>query len=143
MSISKAVIMGKVVRNPEKRFTSNDVPITYFTIDISRSDSTGKPQEPVLLRVLARGKNLAELVANTVKKDTIVIVEGRLQTNTVKDATGIEKKIMELDARAVEIVNEAISSPANYQENVELPDIQDSNTNDNTDDLIGEDEIPF
>jgi len=130
MSISKAVIMGKVIRNPEKRFTSNNVPITYFAINF------GKDAEASVLRVIAKGK-LAESVADTVKKDQTVIVEGRLQTNTVKGDSGTEKKVIELDARSVEPVSPPVSSGSEPQEEIDFGDDAI------IDDLIGEDEIPF
>ena len=124
--------MGTVVRTPEKRFTSNNIPITFFSINI------GKNEEPSLLRVIAKGK-LAETTADTLKKDKIVIVEGRLQSTTVKDNKGNEQKAMELDARSVEIVSEAAVAGPEYQDSFADLDVESVNT----DELIGEDEIPF
>lgn len=132
MSISKIVIMGTVVRNPEKRFTSNNIPITYFSIN------TSKNEEPSLIRVMATGK-LAETTADSVKKDKVVIVEGRLQNGVMKDSSGNEKKVVEISARAVEIVNEiaAASTGAGSAEDFDYSDEVSA------DELIGEDEIPF
>lgn len=129
MSLSKIVIMGTVVRNPEKRFTSNNLPITYFTIN------TGKNEEPSLIRVMAVGK-LADTTADTVTKDKVVIVEGRLQNSIIKTDKGEEKKVVEISAKAVEVVNEAA---------VAGRDIEDLGFGDeaSVDELIGEDEIPF
>lgn len=133
MSISKAVIMGKVVRNPEKRFTTNNIAITYFAIDIS------KDEDPSVVKVIAKGK-LAEITADTVKKDKIVIVEGRLQTNVTKTASGVEKKGVEIDAQAVEIVGEVTDVVASSNTVSDDFSFSDDIA---TDDLIGEDEIPF
>ena len=55
MSLAKIFITGKVVKNPEKRFTQNDLPITDFTIDIN-------PQDESLVRVVAIG-NQAENIS--------------------------------------------------------------------------------
>lgn len=131
MSISKAVIQGKVVRNPEKRFTTNNIPITFFAIDLSRDE------DPSPVKVITKGK-LAEVTADTVKKDTVVIVEGRLQTNTVKSSSGVDKKSVEIDASAVEVVGAVAQSDA-------ANDSSEFNFGDEiaNDDLIGEDEIPF
>lgn len=127
MSLAKAVIMGIVQKTPEKRYTSNDVPITGFSINISEKD------EPSLVRVIAKGK-LAETVADSVSKNDKVIVEGRLQTTVVKTTTGDEKKVIEIDARAVE----SVGAPS--QESYDEPVFVDESE---VDELIGEEEIPF
>ncbi len=134
MSLSKAVIMGKAVRSPEKRFTSNNVPIAFFAVDFSKNS------EPSILKVIAKGK-LADTVYETVKKDNMVIIEGRLQNSVEKAADGTEKKSMEIDAAVVEVISAgaAVSSASDEkdsQNDIDFGDISD-------DDLIGEDEIPF
>ncbi len=139
MSLCKAVIMGKVVRTPEKRFTTNNLAITTFAIDISQN-----PEEQTLLKVVTKGR-AAEKASEDVDKGKVVILEGRLQTNVVKTSTGLEKKIMELDAFNLEVTGsqqvQAEDTSAASQNNSfdsvdELDDI-------NADNLIGEDEIPF
>lgn len=124
--------MGKVVRNPEKRFTTNNLPITSFGIDIS----TGSEEETVV-RVIAIGK-IAETTAETVKKGVVVIVDGRLQTNTVKTESGEEKKVVEINAQSIEVTGGAVS-----QDNSEPEEILQFSEELSADDLIGEDEIPF
>jgi len=132
MTLCKAVIMGKVVRDPEKRYTTSNIPITSFSIDINNDN------ELSLVRVITKGKQ-AELAANTVKKNNIIVVEGRLVTNVVKTVSGAEKKVIEIDAQNFEITGQTVSS-TDYQES---PEILDYNDDINGDDLIGEDEIPF
>ena len=90
MSLAKAVISGTVYRAPEKRFTSNNVPISAFAMNISDTEET-------LVRVIAKG-NLAATVEETVQKGDRVVVEGRLQNNMVKNEDGSEKRIVEIDA---------------------------------------------
>ncbi len=130
MSLSKAVIMGEVVRTPEKRFTSNNLAITSFAINISTQ------QEEELLKVVAMGK-LAEKAASDLSKGSKAVIEGKLQTNTVKTAEGEEKKIVELMAQAIEAVGGSVpqEQPANQDYLFQDEDISE--------DLIGEDEIPF
>jgi len=135
-SLSKIVITGKVVRNPEKRFTSNNLPITSFTINI------GAENEEKLVKVLAMGK-LAETTAETVKKGTGIVVEGRLQTATVKTESGADKKIVEINAQGIEVIGtsegsqESSGSPAS--DTTDFDFTEDAGN----DELIGEDEIPF
>jgi single-strand DNA-binding protein len=132
MSIAKAVISGKIVRNPEKRFTSNDLAITSFGIDISEDGSEN------LLRVVLTGK-MAEKAASSLKKNDFVVIEGRLQTNTAKTQDGQERKIVELMAQNFELMGQKAQS-SDFEEETEILEFSDDNV---SDDLIGEDEIPF
>ncbi|HIZ28798.1 MAG TPA: single-stranded DNA-binding protein [Candidatus Adamsella sp.] len=136
MSLSKAVIQGVVVREPEKRFSSNNVAVSNFTINITPNND-----EASLLRVIALGR-LAETVADNVKKGAMVVVDGQLQTNTVKSQTGEERKIVELQASNVELMGSGAASikekPQSMQE--EILQLSDE---DFSDELIGDDEIPF
>ena len=133
MSLAKAVISGTVYRAPEKRFTSNNVPISAFAMNISENEET-------LVRVIAKG-NLAQTVEETVVKGDRVIVEGRLQNNTVKSEDGSEKRIVEIDAFAIEkLAGSSTSTPSVSKSPDSLVQFGQS---DFSDDLIGEDEIPF
>jgi len=134
-SISKIVVTGKVVRNPEKRFTDNNFPITSFTINI------GAENEEKLVRVLAFGK-LGETTANSVKKDQSVVVEGKLQTATVKTESGVEKKIVEINAQGLEIIGASLQEGSSEEAESATSDI-DFSEDTSSDELIGEDEIPF
>ena len=133
MSLAKAVISGTVYRAPEKRFTSNNVPISAFAMNISDNEET-------LVRVIAKG-NLAATVEETVQKGDRVVVEGRLQNNTVKAEDGSEKRIVEIDAFSLEkLAGGSTFAPTSKAS----PDsIVQFGQTDFSDDLIGEDEIPF
>ncbi len=131
MTLAKAVLSGIVYRNPEKRFTSNNVPIASFTLNINEKEET-------LVRVVAKG-NLWDLVENNLAKSDKVVVEGRLQTNTVQADDGTEKRIVEIELSSFEKVSGSVSkaSAGSSDEIVKFAE------EDFSDELIGEEEIPF
>ncbi len=129
MSLAKAVISGIAVRDAEKRFTSNDLAILNFTMNINEADET-------LLRVVMMGK-MAENAEGLIKKGSKVTVEGRLQTNTFKDSNGQDKKIVELYAQSFDVAGkDEVVVSASSAADIDLPD-------EAPDELIGDDEIPF
>ncbi len=131
MSLAKAVLSGIVYRNPEKRFSSNNIPVTTFTINIDEKEKS-------LIRVVARGSN-AETLETAVSKGDKIVVEGRLQVATVQAENGTEKKIMELDISGFEVISSANSAPEQKDDKVvEFGEVDMSN-----DVLIGDEEIPF
>lgn len=129
MSLAKAVISGIAIRDAEKRFTSNDLAILNFTMNINEADET-------LLRVIMMG-NMAENAEGLIKKGSKVTVEGRLQTNTFKTQSGEEKKIVELYAQSFDVAGkgEVIVSSSDSLD-MDIPE-------EAPDELIGDDEIPF
>lgn len=133
MSLSKAVLQGKIVRKPEKRFSSNNVAVTTFAIDISPNEDES------IIRVVTLGKT-AELAEQKLSQGLSIIAEGRLQTNTIKTADGEERKIVELDAQNFEIVSGTGIQGKGKSDNEDILQLSDE---DFSDDLIGEDEIPF
>lgn len=137
MSLAKAVITGQVYRAPEKRFTSNNVPITAFTMNISENEES-------LIRVITKGK-LAETTADAISRGDKVIVEGRLQNNTIKNEDGSEKRIVEIDAFAIETMGSGGAGGGVSSSVSEKSDsiVQFGEQPDFGDELIGEDEIPF
>lgn len=130
MTIAKAVVTGIVYRAPEKRFTSNDVAISAFVLDIGEKEET-------LLRVLSKRNVLDGIVSNLSKGDK-VLVEGRLQIATAKMDDGSERKVYEIDANTIEKMDGSTAPVSNNNE-----EIVKFAQEEFSDELIGEDEIPF
>lgn len=132
MTIAKAVVTGTIYRAPEKRFTSNDVAISGFVLDIGEKDET-------LLRVISKRAALDPIVSSLSKGDR-VLVEGRLQIATAKMDDGSERKIYEIDAATIEKMGGAGSVSSRPDNNGEIVKFAQEEF---SDELIGEDEIPF
>ena len=131
MSIAKAVVTGTVYRAPEKRFTQNNVAVSAFVLDMG-------DKEEMLIRVISKRQILDEVV-DTLNKGDRVLVEGRLQTAVVKMDDGSEKRIYEIDATTIEKMGETSSSSAKFG----TEEIVKFESDDLSNELIGEDEIPF
>ena len=133
MSLAKAVVTGTVFRAPEKRFTQNNVPVSSFVLNIG-------DREEMLIRVVVRRNALDEVVSAISKGDKI-LVEGRLQITTVKNDSGAERRIYEIDANTIETMGASTGAPAASSNSSE--DIVKFSQEEFSDELIGEDEIPF
>lgn len=135
MSIAKAVLSGTVYRNPEKRFTGNNIPVTTFTLNID-------DKEQSLIRIVARGNN-AETIEQAVSKGDKIVVDGRLQISSIQGEDGSDKKVMELDLSSFEVlsgsqsVSSSSSSKKSADEVVKFSEVEMDDV------LIGEEEIPF
>ena len=133
MALAKAVVTGTVFRAPEKRFTQNNIPVSSFILNIG-------DREEMLIRVVVRRTALDEVVSS-ISKDDRVLVEGRLQVTTVKNDTGTERRIFEIDANTVESMGVGATTPSSSPSS--NSDIVKFSNEEFADELIGEDEIPF
>ena len=132
MSIAKSVVTGTVYRAPEKRFTQNNIAVSAFVLNIGEKEET-------LIRVVSRRTALDDVVSS-ISKGERVLVEGRLQTATVKMDDGSEKRIYEIDANTIERLGEADEvSNSNFG----TEEIVKFESDDMSNELINEDEIPF
>lgn len=130
MTIAKAVVTGTLYRAPEKRFTSNDVAVSSFVLDIGEKEET-------LIRVISK-RNVLDGVVSSLNKGDRALVEGRLQIATAKMDDGSERKIYEIDAATIEKMG--VSSNAPSTNNGEIVKFAQEEF---ADELIAEDEIPF
>ena len=155
MTLAKITVSGTVVKNPEKRFTQNNLAITSFVMDIN-------PQDETLIRVFALG-NLADKAADNLKMGDTVLVDGRLQTANAKTTNGKERKIIEINASSVDKIsilsentgysNYSQAAPAQSmpqaapqsapQAAPAQKEIVQFAVDEISEDLIDEDEIPF
>ncbi len=132
MAFAKAVVTGTVFRAPEKRFTQNNVPVSSFVLNIG-------DREEMLIRVVVGRAALDEVVSG-ISKDDRVLVEGRLQITTVKNESGAERRIYEIDASTIEMMGGSAPASSNSSNS---EDIVKFSQEEFSDELIGEDEIPF
>ena len=135
MSLAKAVISGTVYRNPEKRFTGNNIPVTTFTLNIDEKEQS-------LIRIVARGNN-AETIEQAVSKGDKIVVEGRLQISSIQGEDGVDKKVMELDLSSFEVLSGSQSVSSSYSSQTSSDDVVKFAEVEMDDVLIGEEEIPF
>ena len=133
MTLAKAVVTGYVYRNPEKRFTQNNVSVSAFVLNIGDKDE-------MLIRVISKRTALNDLIEEISKGDK-VLVEGRLQIANVKSDDGSERRIYEIDANAIERMSaDAVSSSKATSNNDEIVKFAEEEF---VDELISEDEIPY
>lgn len=134
MTLAKIVVTGTVKKSPEKRFTQNNLAVTSLIVDIN-------PQDETLVRVSAIG-SIAEKAADTVNAGDTVIVDGRLQMETVKTTSGKERKVATISASNIEKIGGTSSNVPVEQSKKDEAVVQFS-TDEIAEDLIDPDEIPF
>ncbi|MFN2196746.1 MAG: single-stranded DNA-binding protein [Anaerolineales bacterium] len=131
-SLNKVMIIGRLGRDPEMRYTPSGRPVTTFSVATSRSWNTSEGErrtETEWFNVVAWG-SLAEICKQYLNKGQQVYVEGRLQTRYWDDADGNKHYSTEI------VVNEMIML-GDRRDNSQSADDEDSYSE------AEEDEFPF
>jgi len=86
--LNKVVLIGRLVRDPELRYTNNNIPVISFTLAVNRpfvSQSQGQGDNNADFISCTVWRKQAENVSKYVNKGSMVAVEGRLQSRDYMD----------------------------------------------------------
>jgi single-strand DNA-binding protein len=117
MNLNKAMIIGNVTRDPEVRTTPNGQNVVSFGVATNRrwKDQSGQPKEQVEYHNIVAWRRLADIVGQYVKKGSKVYVEGRLQTRTWDDQSGVKRYKTEIIAENLIMLDKAGAPGAVHQ----------------------------
>ncbi|MEB3198360.1 MAG: single-stranded DNA-binding protein [Candidatus Sericytochromatia bacterium] len=122
MSINHITLMGQVSRGPEFRMTQSGQPTITFTVAVSRPAwKEGSPASVDYIRVVA-WRQLAERLRDSLHKDDLVVVEGRMVTRSYDTPDGQRRKVVEVEATSASAVGAAAPSEAKRAAPAEEPD---------------------
>lgn len=108
--INRAVVCGRLVRDPELRRTQNGTPVASFTLAVNRTfKNADGQQEADFLNCVAWNKT-AEIVDQYCSKGNLVGVEGRLQSRSYQDNQGNNRTVVEIIADQVQFMQSKDSS---------------------------------
>jgi single-strand DNA-binding protein len=98
--LNKVMLIGRLGRDPEMRYTPSGRPVTTFSLATSRTWNTSEGErrtETEWFNIVAWG-NLAEICKQFLNKGQQVYVEGRLQTRHWEDGEGVKHSVTEIVA---------------------------------------------
>ncbi len=138
MSLAKAAVTGVVYKEPKTGYTQNNIAVSSFVLNVGERDE-------LLVRVISRKSNLVDVVSN-LKKNQRIAVAGRLQMGLSKQDDGSDKKVFEIDAQSIDLIGGSAASQSDSSSDEEIlkfGEMEMAPSSENTDVLIGEDEVPF
>ena len=162
--LNVAVVMGRLVADPELRHTPSDVAVTSFTLAVDRSYvKAGTERQTDFIDIVA-WRGTAEFVCRYFRKGQMMAVHGSIQTRTYNDKDGNKRKAFEIVADDVNFADskrgdsgqtggtayggnsggsapsQDYSRPAAYNE--PAPTYSSGNSGD-FEEIIGDDDLPF
>ncbi len=106
MSVNKAILVGRLGRDPETRFTSSGQAVCNFSIatDETYKDRNGERQKRTEWHRIVMWGRLAELAQQYLKKGSMVYVEGRIQSRQWDDREGQKRTSFEIIGSAMKFL---------------------------------------
>ena len=107
MSVNKVILVGRLGRDPETRYTSSGQAVCNFTLatDESFKDRSGERQKRTEWHRIVLWAKLAEISQQYLKKGMLVYIEGRLQTRQWDDQrTGQKRTTVEIVANVMRML---------------------------------------
>ena len=151
MSLNKCILMGRLTKDVELRFTSSGTPVASFTIAVDRDfkdKQTGEKQTDFVDIVAWR--NTGEFASKYFAKGRMAVVEGRLQFRDWPDKDGNRRRNAEIVADNIYFgdskKNDAAESNPGFgslphnKEDTGLPNENEGQFTDLSED---EDDLPF
>lgn len=98
MSVNKAILIGRLGRDPEVRYMPNGEAVCNFSIATSETwkDQHGQKQERTEWHNITLYRRMAEVAGQYLKKGSLVYIEGRIQSRKYTDKNGIERTAYEI-----------------------------------------------
>lgn len=119
--LNKVILIGRLVADPQLRYTQQGTAVTSFTLAVNRSFvSQGGEREADFIDIVTWRK-LAEVCANHLNKGRLVAVEGRLQIRSYDDQNGIRRKAAEVVADQVQFLDRGRDGGSDSYESADGP----------------------
>ncbi len=105
MNLNKVIIVGRLTQDPEKR-TIPDSGVSVANVGVATNsyykNKSGENQETTEFHNLVLFGNLADVTSNYLKKGSLALFEGRLQTRSWEDKDGNKRYKTEIVAEKVQ-----------------------------------------
>lgn len=149
--INRVVLVGRLTKDPEVRYTSSNIAYARFTIAVNRTFAAQSGErEADFIQCIAWRKQ-AENLARFVRKGSLVGVEGRIQSGSYDDKDGIRKYTTDVVCDSVQFLepkNQDDSEPQyiprdprEYNDTYEERPVERRQSTPSID--VSEDDLPF
>ena len=149
-NLNKALLIGRLTKDPEMRYTPSGTAVTNFSIATNRwsSGADGEKKEftdyhNIVVYNIGK-RNLAEIVAQYTRKGALVFIEGRIQTRSWEGQDGQKRRTTEIVANDVQFLDSRSTAPSDGGARSRVPAGEDpAPAPDEAPRDVDPDEIPF
>jgi len=98
MSVNKAILIGRLGKDPELRYPQGGDSVCNFSIATSEKwkDKSGEKKEKTVWHNIVIWGKLAEIANQYMKKGSRVYLEGAIENRSYEDKQGVKKYVSEV-----------------------------------------------
>ena len=119
--LNRVVLVGRLTRDPELRYTPNGVAVANFNIAVNRPFTNQQGEREADFINCVAFRKIAENLANYQKKGNLIGIDGRIQTRNYEGQDGKRVYVTEIVADSVQFLefnkNEGNNSQSNQNAN--------------------------
>jgi single-strand DNA-binding protein len=137
MNYNKVIVAGFIVRDPELKKTTGGQSVCSFTVASNRSwtDKSGEKKALAEFHAIVAWGKTGELVHRYMKKASVILVEGHLQTRSWDDQNGIKRNRTEIVAEVVQFGSAPRENKPVVEESAPIPTEEPAEAEMNIDDI--------
>jgi single-strand DNA-binding protein len=129
MNLNKAILVGRLTRDPETKSLPSGQQVASFGLATSRfyNDKNSQRQEATDFHNIVFFGRTAEVASQYLKKGSLVLIEGRIQNRSWQDNDGVKKYRSEIVGERLQLgprTGTFTKEPTDNQETEEIPIIQ-------------------
>lgn len=105
MNLNKVFLVGNLTRDPELRQTASGQAVCSFGVATNRvfTDGAGQRQQQTEFHNVVAWARLGEIVHQYLRKGSLILVEGRIQTRNWQDPQGQQRYRTEVIAERIQL----------------------------------------
>lgn len=103
--LNRIVLIGRLTRDPEMRYTPQGVPVASFSLAVDRPFANQQGQRETDFIDCIAWRKLGETVGNHLTKGRLVAVEGRLQVRSYETQDGSKRRVAEVVCDSVRFLD--------------------------------------
>lgn len=102
--MNKVIIVGRLTRDPEVRYTQSGKAVASFTVAVNRRFSRSDQQNTADFIPVVAWEKLAEICGNNLTKGQRILIEGRLTIRSYEANDGQKRRVAEVIAQNMEFL---------------------------------------
>lgn len=141
--LNRAILIGRLTRDPEMRYTPSGVAVTTFTLAVDRPFTNNNKEKETDFINIVTWRQLAETCANYLRKGRLAAIEGRIQVRNYDNNEGRKVYVTEVVADNVRFLESNGGGQETHRQEQQTQQPQDPFQDDGKPIDISADDLPF
>jgi len=143
--LNKTVLIGRLTKDPEIRYTSANTPVASFTLAVNRNFKNKDGNYDADFINIIAWRKLAELCSASLHKGSLISVAGRIQTSSFEAKDGTRRYTTDVVADEIAFLEKKGSRAFDKEDGSALYEKQDNNYGIPVEGFnpIDDDDLPF